>query len=289
MKTPQSVSIDWDEHSRNFRESLRELRENDNFLDVTLVCDDDIQIKAHKNILSVSSNFFRNILRKNPHPHPLIYLKGLKHSDLVDLVEFMYSGKVEIAQANLESFLTTAQDLKVKGLFDVHNNSINNKAKGLDASKKKEDVVKSLETTLMPYVDDISDDIAEEIVMPSEDSDINTSTTNEENLSIDTSIEESGITFKSEGIKGVMDSNPLGEMMDINEKRVSLIEKKGEMWHCKVCGKTTKQICAIKNHVETHIDGISVDCSVCGKSYRSKSVLSAHKTKCQRNKINDTI
>ena len=116
------------------RESLRELRENDNFLDVTLVCDDDIQIKAHKNILSVSSNFFRNILRKNPHPHPLIYLKGLKHSELVDLVEFMYSGKVEIAQANLESFLASAHDLKVKGLFDIQNNCIQSMAKGLNVS-----------------------------------------------------------------------------------------------------------------------------------------------------------
>ena len=73
-------------------------------------------------------------------------------------------------------------------------------------------------------------------------------------------------------------SYPMGdfdtaEMMDINEKRVSLIEKKDKKWHCKVCGKTIKQICAIKNHVETHIDGISVDCSVCGKSYRSKQTL----------------
>jgi hypothetical protein len=288
MKTPQSVSIDWDEHSRNFRESLRELRENDNFLDVTIVCDDDIQIKAHKNILSVSSNFFRNILRKNPHPHPLIYLKGLNHSDLVDLVEFMYSGKVEIAQANLESFLASAQDLKVKGLFDMQNNSILDMAKGLNASKKKVDVDVDADG-------DLSYGNAEEIVMPSEDFDMNTSTTNEETLRINICLEESSRTFKSEGSTSVMrDSNPMGdfdtaEMMDINAKRVSLIEKKDKMWHCKVCGKITKQICAIKNHVETHIDGISVDCSVCGKSYRSKSVLSAHKSKCQRNKINDTI
>ena len=235
-------------------------------MDVTLVCDDDIQIKAHKNILSVSSNFFRNILRKNPHPHPLIYLKGLKHSDLVDLVEFMYSGKVEIAQANLESFLASAQDLKVKGLFDMQNNSILNMAKGSNASKKKVDVDVDADG-------DLSYGNADEIVMPSEDFDMNTSTTNVETLPINTSLEESSITFKSEGSTSVMrDSNPMGdfdtaEMMDINEKKVSLI----------------------KNHVETHIDGISVDCSVCGKSYRSKSVLSAHKSKCQRNKINDTI
>ena len=121
MKTSQNVSITWGEHSKNFRESLKELRENDHFLDVTLVCDDDTQIKAHKNVLSVCSNFFRNILRKNPHPHPLIYLKSLEHSDLLGIVEFMYSGEVEIAQANLDRFLSSAQDLKVKGLCEMKN------------------------------------------------------------------------------------------------------------------------------------------------------------------------
>ena len=43
------------------------------FLDVTLASEDRKQIEAHKVILTVSSPFFQNLLKKNKHPHPLIY------------------------------------------------------------------------------------------------------------------------------------------------------------------------------------------------------------------------
>ena len=57
--------------------TFKELRNDDNFIDVTLACEDGKQIKAHKAILSTSSNVFRNILVNNPHQHPLLYLKGI--------------------------------------------------------------------------------------------------------------------------------------------------------------------------------------------------------------------
>jgi len=35
-------------------------------------------VVAHKVILASSSPFFLNLLRRNKHPHPLIYMGGLK-------------------------------------------------------------------------------------------------------------------------------------------------------------------------------------------------------------------
>ena len=46
----------------NISNALRELREEKDFFDVTLACDDS-QIQAHKVILSACSSFFRNVLR----------------------------------------------------------------------------------------------------------------------------------------------------------------------------------------------------------------------------------
>ena len=82
---------------------------------MTLACDDE-QIQAHKVILSACSPFFRNVLRRNPHQHPLLYLKGVKFTDLQSVLNFMYHGKVNVAQEELNSFLSVAEDLKVKGL-----------------------------------------------------------------------------------------------------------------------------------------------------------------------------
>ena len=98
-----------------FSGAFRELREDKDFFDVTLACDKE-QLQAHKVILSACSPFFRTVLRKNPHSHPLLYLKGIKHSDLLSVLNFMYHGEVNIAQADLNSFLSAAEELQVKGL-----------------------------------------------------------------------------------------------------------------------------------------------------------------------------
>ena len=67
-------------------------------------------------ILSACSPFFRTVLRRNRHEHPLLYLKGVKYADLVSVLNFMYHGEVNVAQEELNSFLAVAEDLKVKGL-----------------------------------------------------------------------------------------------------------------------------------------------------------------------------
>merc|ERR1719228_2281120 len=96
-------------------EAFRELREEKDFFDVTLACDDN-QIQAHKVIISACSPFFRSILRRNPHQHPLLYLRGVKYKELLSVLNFMYLGEVSVAQEELNTFLNVAEDLKVKGL-----------------------------------------------------------------------------------------------------------------------------------------------------------------------------
>jgi len=105
----------WNDFESNISGAFRELREDKDFFDVTLACDDE-QMQAHKVILSACSPFFRTILRRNKHEHPLLYLKGVKYVDLVSVLNFMYHGEVNVAQEELNSFLAVAEDLKVKGL-----------------------------------------------------------------------------------------------------------------------------------------------------------------------------
>merc|ERR1712013_651097 len=73
--------------------------------------------------LSACSPFFRTVLRRNRHEHPLLYLKGVKYADLVSVLNFMYHGEVNVAQEELNSFLAVAEDLKVKGLTQGNSSS----------------------------------------------------------------------------------------------------------------------------------------------------------------------
>ena len=82
------------------------------FTDVTLACSHNKQIFAHKVILSTCSPFFKKILLKNPHKDMLIYLKGVSHSDLTSVIEFMYLGQTKVSKEGLETFLLAAQELQ---------------------------------------------------------------------------------------------------------------------------------------------------------------------------------
>ena len=113
-----SFKLAWDEFETTAGNSFRELWEEQHFTNVTLVCDDEKQIKAHKVVLSSSSAFFKRILTKNLHEHPLIYLKGIAFAELENIVQFIYQGQTEVRQSNLNRFLNAAKDLEVKGLMN---------------------------------------------------------------------------------------------------------------------------------------------------------------------------
>ena len=105
----------WNDFESNISQAFREIRDEKDFFDVTLACEDE-QVQAHKVILSACSPFFRTILRRNRHDHPLLYLKGVKYAEIISILNFMYHGEVNVAQDELNSFLAVAEELRVKGL-----------------------------------------------------------------------------------------------------------------------------------------------------------------------------
>jgi len=127
----EKFCLRWNDFESNISTAFRELRDDKDFFDVTLACDDE-QIQAHKVILSACSPFFRTVLRRNPHAHPLLYLKGVKFSDLQSVLNFMYHGEVNVAQEELNSFLAVAEELRVKGLTQ------NNQGGSSSSSTKKD-------------------------------------------------------------------------------------------------------------------------------------------------------
>ena len=50
-------------------------------------------------------------------------LKGVRFSEMLSVVNFMYCGEVSVAQEDLNTFLTVAEELQVKGLTQNQNNT----------------------------------------------------------------------------------------------------------------------------------------------------------------------
>ena len=112
----EKLCLKWNDFQENVNSTFASLRDDNDFSDLTLVCEDGHQLEVHKVILAKSSPFFNNVLRRNKHAHPLIYMRGMKHENLLAIVDFLYMGEANIPQENLESFLAIAEELKLKGL-----------------------------------------------------------------------------------------------------------------------------------------------------------------------------
>ena len=108
--------LKWNDFQSTVSNSFKVLREQKDFFDVTLVSDDEVQITAHKIILSACSSFFQSILKNNPHPNPLIYLHGIDSLNLGYILDYIYNGEVQLHQEHLDPFMDKAQLLKISGL-----------------------------------------------------------------------------------------------------------------------------------------------------------------------------
>ena len=117
MSTTKNVYVNSSNFSANAGKAFSQLWERRDFSDVTLVSGDKRQVKAHRIVLSSSSNFFRDILSTNSHhPNPLLYLKDILHEHLDVLLKFIYKGEVEVKTEMLEQFLDLGRLLQVEGL-----------------------------------------------------------------------------------------------------------------------------------------------------------------------------
>ena len=136
----EKLCLQWNDFKDNIKVAFANFREDKDFSDVTLACEDGQQLEAHKVILAASSPFFQNLLTKNKHPHPLIYMKGAKFEDLMAIVDFLYFGEANVFQENLDAFLSLAEELKLKGLTgqkDVSGDNIEAKMSRQSTLKKE--------------------------------------------------------------------------------------------------------------------------------------------------------
>ena len=58
-----------------------------------------------------------------------------------------------------------------------------------------------------------------------------------------------------------------------------LIDNDGEVWICKICGRTAKQVGQIRQHVEIHMNDLSFSCQECDENFQTRKKLAYHMQK----------
>ncbi|XP_043283017.1 nucleus accumbens-associated protein 2-like isoform X2 [Venturia canescens] len=121
----QQFCLRWNNFQANITSQFEALRDDEDFVDVTFACDGR-RLQAHKVVLSACSPYFKELFKTNPCKHPIIFMRDVEFEHLQSLLEFMYAGEVNISQAELPTFLRTAESLQIRGLTDSQNSQHNN-------------------------------------------------------------------------------------------------------------------------------------------------------------------
>ena len=243
----EKLCLQWNDFQNNLNTAFRNLREDDDFNDVTLVCEDGTQIEAHKVVLSTSSPMLQNMLRRNKHTHPLIFMRGMKSHDLLAIVDFLYCGEANVFHENLESFLAIAEELQLKGLLG-----------------KSEDFVKR-DQEFLPTLDQVNPTRV---------------TTKDRNHKValrpDKNIAEGAVAITGDFSEDLMQLDAqIDSMMELSQNLVSRKNYKAHV--CKLCGKEGDRT-DVRRHIEAnHLEGLSFPCNLCEKMCRSRNALRVHK------------
>jgi len=251
----EKLCLKWKDFQENAISAYGTLREDGEFADVTLACEDGQQMEAHKVILASSSPFFLNLLRRNKHSHPLIYMRGMKSEDLVAMIDFLYYGEANVYQENLDSFLTVAEELQLKGLMG----SGGPKQK----TQKLSQEINYLQQEIPPMDMDEPKFVAK----------IETSTALEGSVAVTDFAVAVDLQDLDDKIKSMIEST---------EKTMFASNQNRKVMKCKVCGKEDK-LTNIRSHIESiHIIGVSHTCNICGTVARSRSALAVHRSSKHR-------
>ena len=163
---------------------------------------------------------------------------------LLDFFDFVYNGEIQIYKDQIPQFVDMAQRFQVEGSMQGEEEQV-------------------METEASEDEDNAS--VANE----------DTSEADHENKILK-GLTEHNITFQSEKFENI-------EELDIEiEKR---LEKQADgKWMCLTCGRIDKSKCHLKEHVETHIDGLKFPCQNCDKILRTRNNLRTHRNsdRCQK-------
>jgi len=298
--TEGHIIINWNEFESSAPSTIQQLWLDKHFTDVTLVSEDQTEIKAHKVILSSGSKFFKDILTN--YSNPLIFLKGVRGHELNLLIKFIYLGKCQVQQEDLEHFLAAGKDLEINGLAgEITETDVELKTEVYSPEKSlmQESAECGMSTQIIENQNQTLHSETNELVKIKEtdtEASFPTNTDAKEPKEQRTKVPEELAeqehplkkltleeVFPPEPTKKQIDSSPVTEPASnthkngMSEKSCQSKSQSVVRYSCDICDKTYCGKGNLEQHKNIMHDGRRIDCNMCDYQATRPSVLRLHK------------
>ena len=283
-----------------FLHSLIDLKVNGEFADVTLVSDDQTQVKAHKIVLSSYSPVLRALLVNRPHSDTMLFLVGIKHEEMECILQFIYAGETNVPQSRINEFWKNMNFLGISTISrEKFKLSFNRET---DDFLKEDEVLRSAELKLKTddntnkYYSDCKENalkdiespiICKEIVAVEESDNLTNAVSDELNTASERKIEKiedqniPKLDLSDRNIRTVKKSECPNLLLSKSKtekqaKKITKYNLKREKKYCswllqngKICGKKFKDRYSLNCHMKTHEHGV---CPVCGENVLQRNL-----------------
>ena len=261
------------------KNAFRDLTHTHDFVDVTLVSEDNQQFKAHKVILSSGSNFFREILGSNPHPHPLIFMRGVDTTSLASILKLMYLGEVEVALESFDNFINLAKELNLEGLQESDQNFVRNEQESEEEELEERLPKKARldDQALAVALADLEENNYEEDLPLCEDED------DDEIVLLDDTDENQTKVFRCDNCDFVSGRSSSFEKHKITSHNAKPYSSSTD-FPCKECDFLAENMDELKDH-KVQVHG-GIPCNHCGKRFNGMAGLRKHIVSDQECSVN---
>ena len=273
----EKYKLEWDTYSDHLREMLHAMMKSNELTDVTLVCDDKRQFKAHKIVLSACSSVFKSIFNDLPQHNSVIYLRGIKHQEMEAILEFMYVGVATLNQERMSEFMNDAKNLEIKeisqkmqfdeyeNLPDLSNNETDlvNQQKQPMAKLNKEKISNNKQTA---HNSTLQNNSGSTLACAECDSQF----TNKGHL-------KRHILSKHEGVRFNCNKCDFQSTQQAALKSHFESKHEGVRYPCDHCNYQATQKDYLKLHIQSKHEGVKYNCNQCNYQLNSRQSLHAHK------------
>ncbi|XP_044748279.1 modifier of mdg4-like isoform X6 [Coccinella septempunctata] len=116
----EKYNLKWNSHHSIIANNILEHLASEDLVDVTLSCEGKF-IRAHKLILSASSQYFKELFQLHQGHNPVIIMMNVRFEYIQYIIDYVYKGEVKLLSSEIEGILKLANDLQIKGLYGVLN------------------------------------------------------------------------------------------------------------------------------------------------------------------------